>query len=300
MELVEEKAEYLGDITYNNETDTLKFIERCARQCYRSDPSDSDKSRLIFLNGLANSGHTSLFEHSQIVLSLKYIPSGEYEKWWGDVTSTGYYRFFDLEASGYIGGNLRSWMQTYDSRFPTIYGAVKAAMPTFFDHWTVEAEPQALVPFEKVPESIRRYAAFVYMDNGVLREWTRHRMSYSVESTRYCDYTRDKFGQGSIEFHDQSKAGYQFKPEHPYSMRERVHDLTTGAFQHCELTYIALRDMGILPQIARQVLPMSLMCRAYVSGLRFYWDNFFKLRMSKGAHPNIRILAKELHELFHK
>lgn len=298
MKLVSEKAEFIGDITHKDEATTLRFVEKCARQCYRSEQHDDYTKTVRYLKALAHKGHTSLFEHSQIVLHRSSIPDDELTRWWEQMCATGYYRFFDLESPSHIAGNVRSWMQTFDTQFPTIYGSVKFALPMFFDEWDVPSISGACVPQEEVPNCIRRYAAHVYMDNGVLREWTRHRMSYSVESTRYCNYTKDKFGGGSIDFHGQANIGYGVSSA-PLDTEENIvhHQADTlmhNTFEYVEGIYNRLIEIGIKPQIARQVLPMSLMCRAYVSGVPFYWNNFFKLRDAPDAHPNIQFLARDL------
>lgn len=115
-------------------------------------------------------------------------------------------------------------------------------------------------------------------DRGVSHELVRHRIaSYSQESTRYCNYSRDKFGN-ELTF---------IMPKFPLGIPATfLHTL-----KECETTYFTLLSNGIKPEIARAVLPNCLKTEVGVTMNLRSWRNFFKLRTAKTAHPQMRELA---------
>lgn len=117
----------------------------------------------------------------------------------------------------------------------------------------------------------------VTTDRGVLAEWTRHRIaSYSVESTRYCNYKGD-----DIEFIE------------PIEMKDndQLYALWVNACQNVEERYNDMINAGAKPQEARSVLDMSLRTMMGISMNLRSLRNFFRLRCDKAAHPHIKELA---------
>jgi len=296
MKLVPQKATYLGDITYTGEDTTLNHIETCGRLCYRSELSKSIEARNNILNAWHNHGHTSLYEHSQVVLYTASI-FGESVNFIRHLFSIGLYRFFDLDFFydfHIIAGNLRAWTEAYDKigeEYPRVFAGIKAAFPKFMRHWECESNPSLIVPKDKVPHALHRYAAYIKLDRGVLAEWTRHDFGFSVESSRYCNYSKDKYG-GEIQIHDQDVVGFAPK-DGTRTSEEAARMIWKDACTYAEKAYMNMLEY-VKPDIARQVLNMSLIARMYVSGLPWYWDNFFKLRDDSAAHANIRYLAHDL------
>jgi len=126
---------------------------------------------------------------------------------------------------------------------------------------------------------------------GISHEIVRHRvgMSYAQESTRYVLYTKEKHG-GQITvikpfFYEEGTTNY---------------DLWRNSCQVAEETYMKLVNNGSTAQEARCVLPTSLKTEIVVTGTFRAWRHFFKLRVPKTAHPQMRELTipllKELQE----
>ena len=302
MKLINQQASYLGDITYTGEDSTLNQIEMCGRLCYRSDISKDINSRNRILNTWKSYGHTSLYEHSQIVLYIEDLKNMK-NRILRYLMQSGLYRFADLDyyhSDHIIAGNLRFWLELYDKIntnevFNQILGGIKAALPNFLNHWEFEARPDLIMDKSMVPWKLHRYAAFILLDRGVLAEWTRHDMGFSVESSRYCNYSKDKYGK-EIQIHDQDNVGFHVKDTDDIVRAEEcARMIWKDACFQSERAYLQLLK-HVKPEIARQVLNMSLITRMHVSTIPWYWDNFFKLRDDKAAHPNIRKLAKELKE----
>ena len=128
------------------------------------------------------------------------------------------------------------------------------------------------------------------VDRGVSHELVRHRIaSFAQESTRYCNYSKDKFDNG-VTF---------IKPfffeEGTQNYNEWVY-----AMDVAEKSYLQMLKDGATPQEARSVLPNSTKTEITITANYREWRNFFKLRTAKVAHPQMqevtRPLLKELKE----
>ena len=118
-------------------------------------------------------------------------------------------------------------------------------------------------------------------DRGVTHEIVRHRIaSYSQESTRYCNYANDKFGNELTFIRP-----FYWKND-PAKM-----SIWMNAMSRIEESYMQLVNMGATPQEARAVLPNSLKTEIVVTMNLREWRHFFKLRTSPAAHPQIREVA---------
>ncbi len=128
------------------------------------------------------------------------------------------------------------------------------------------------------------------VDRGVSHELVRHRIaSFAQESTRYCNYSKGKFG-GKCSFIDlrpgielDNKCGNMTAGEVGLLMREWL-----SAMEDAEKHYFKLLELGATPQIARSVLPNSTKTEITISANYREWRNFFKLRIPKSAHPQMR------------
>lgn len=125
-------------------------------------------------------------------------------------------------------------------------------------------------------------------DRGVSHEIVRHRLaSYCQESTRYCNYMKDKFGNEITVI----QPCFFEKGSREYFIWERN-------MECCEKAYFDLLDCGCTPQQARDVLPNSLKTEIVMTANIREWRHFLKLRCSKAAHPQmIEVACKVLTEL---
>ena len=118
-------------------------------------------------------------------------------------------------------------------------------------------------------------------DRGVSHEIVRHRIaSYSQESTRYCNYTKEKFGN-ELTF---------IKPFF-WEEDSPQYKIWLAAMSNAEKTYMQLISSGITPEQARTVLPNSLKTEIIVTMNLREWRHFFKLRTSNRAHPQMREIS---------
>ena len=124
-------------------------------------------------------------------------------------------------------------------------------------------------------------------DRGVSHEIVRHRVaSFAQESTRYCNYGKEKFG----------KEITVVKPS--WSGDNGVLGNWVAACERAEASYFTLLDKGCTPQEARSVLPNSLKTEIIVTMNLDGWKHFFDLRCAEGAHPDMKKVATMAKELF--
>ena len=153
--------------------------------------------------------------------------------------------------------------------------------------------------FDHVTVSVR-----VICDRGVAHEIVRHRIAaYAQESTRFCNYSKDKFG-GHITFIKPC-----FFPEiicgiadPKYLSIDKPPKTKAAMWTHqmywCEKTYLKMIEEGCKPEEARSVLPNSLKTEIVMTLDLTAWRHFFTLRTAKAAHPQMREITVPLLEKF--
>lgn len=142
-------------------------------------------------------------------------------------------------------------------------------------------------------ESVIEHASVsvrVICDRGVTHEIVRHRVaSYSQESTRYCNYCNEKFGE-ELTF---IKPCYWDENCEQYMHWKKC-------MSSIEETYNTLIKSGATPQEARSILPNSLKTEIVITMNLREWRHFFKLRCAKAAHPQMREVAYLILDVFKK
>lgn len=134
-------------------------------------------------------------------------------------------------------------------------------------------------PHESVVEHV--YASFrIVCDRGVSHELVRHRIaSYTQESTRYCNYSLDKFGAGISVIQ-------------PPGLDDATLPIWLAANEFAEQSYLQLTTLKTPPQIARSVLPTDLKTEVVATLNLRGWRNFMEQRLSPRAHPQMREVAE--------
>lgn len=128
------------------------------------------------------------------------------------------------------------------------------------------------------------------VDRGVSHEIVRHRLAaYCQESTRYCNYSKGKFGEEITVIEP--------------CFWDKDSDLMKdwrSAMRMAENHYLGLLHQGASPQEARSVLPNSLKTEVVMTANLREWRHFFKLRTAPAAHPQMREVAIALLKEFQK
>jgi len=153
-------------------------------------------------------------------------------------------------------------------------GLICAESAAPFIRRVIKSGHESVIEHEKITVKI-------VCDRGVTHEIVRHRIaSYSQESTRYCNYSLDKFGN-ELTF---IKPCFWDEASQEYSIWAKQ-------MQEIENNYITLINVGASPEQARSILPNSLKTEIVVTMNLREWRHFFMLRTSTKAHPQMREVA---------
>ena len=129
----------------------------------------------------------------------------------------------------------------------------------------------------------------IYSDIGSYKDLTRHRFaSFSVESTRYCSYDKDKYGN-EIKF---------INPV--YIEDKKVYELWQKTMQEIEKNYIEMKKLGATTDMCREILPHSTAAEYTMTANIREWKHIFSLRANNHVHPSIRQIMIPLLKYFQK
>jgi len=123
----------------------------------------------------------------------------------------------------------------------------------------------------------------IVTDRGISHEVVRHRLaSYAQESTRYCNYSKDKFG----------KEITVIQPSGLSTCEEMAWE---NLMEQIEFMYLSWISNGVKPEDARSILPTCLKTELVMTANLREWLHFIKLRSSSAAHPQIQEIANLIH-----
>ena len=254
-----------------------KQIELAGRTCYKSLDRITADSAKDFVNGMIKSQHYAMLEHGTVYLKVPFSPS--INKYSENPYSKS--KVYDMDPTCYITTNYRVIVEN-----------------NWFDDLKYLCEPTEY--HEK------RVTVKFITDRGVSHEFVRHRIfSFAQESTRYCNYSKDKFGNeltfiipswmNSNEQSINTKQGFGLNPG------EELFAFLGKSERH----YFKLLELGWTPQQARQVLPNALKTELVMTGFVSDWKHLFRLRTSFIAetgkpHPDMSNLCDPLYKEFVK
>lgn len=277
-----------------------KQIERAGRVCYKSEDKITETSAKEFVERMIKSGHGAMLEHGTVYMKFKtdISMSDNMKVWkedWLDKLIGSPYSKNLVDEEDYVNltTNLRVLIEISE-QYP-IYE--KEALDFFL---SLMCEP---TEYHK-----KRITVKFICDRGVSHEFVRHRVfSFAQESTRYCNYSKDKF-QGVTYILPQwctnvNIRDYENNPKLMYNANGILTDIEInflcGLYDN-EIRYLKLLEDGWVSQQARAVLPNALKTELVMTGFISDWEHFFKLRDAGSAHPQARELAQPLHEEFIK
>lgn len=288
MKLIESSVQII------EEKDPYKMIELAGRTCYKSEDKITENSAKEFVDRMIKLGHGAMLEHGTIYLKIDKTEDGRLPParlYWSDGNHKKYTRVRKHGNSIYVTTNLRVIVEN-----------------NRLDDLQYQVEP--------TEHHEKRITAKFICDRGVSHEFVRHRVfSFAQESTRYCDYSKDKFGN-DITYIIPS---WLDLPEGKYSdwdndwcdvselklLYPEVDNLSDPAncflqsIKNAEYYYFMLINRGWKPQQARQVLPNATKTELVMTGFESDWEHFLSLRTSKNAHPDAQRLSLKLKELLY-
>lgn len=291
-----------------------QFIEKVGRTCYKSEDKITDDSAVKFVSNLIKRGHEAMIEHWNLI--YRFIDYGEFMDFVESKTSIEHssglmfrLRLTDREdADGnrfcYVSGNMRSWrdyIKAWIDRGSVIPHACYTPIqeyPVFFPEYqdlakNIKNHVLMSVSVHELAAPERRVHQNVTLkfvcDRGVSHEIVRHRVaSFAQESTRYCNYSKDQFGNEITVI----------RPSWCYE-GDREYDIWFRGCERAENTYFDMLVGGATPQEARSVLPNSLKTEVIVTMNLNDWYHFFDLRCVASAHPDMQEVAEMAEGLFH-
>lgn len=266
MKLIKQSFEFINQTDFSL-VGIKKHIERCARVSYKSEDKITDTSYEKFVNMLESRGHNRPLEFGTVYLKVtnKEAFSLKYKK-----------NPYSKVALKYPEGDIPNIYCIPTHFITTNYRVIKE------NHW--ENDLQYLC--EPTEYHYKRYTAHMILDRGVMDEFRTHvGLSHLAESTRYCNYSKDKFGN-ELTF---------IQPCWDIRGSNYIDFL-----QNAEWGYFRMLKNGWTPQQARSVLPLGIKSELISCGFEDAWENFFRRRDAPDAHPMAQEIAKPMHEEFFK
>ncbi len=278
-----------------SEKDPCRKIEIAGRTCYMSQDKISDESAEKFTKGLIKSGHTAMVEHQVFTF---VIPKNSIDASYYGIFLKGH-RFANVSSRDdcyIVSMNVREIfergvndpiMRAVKEKYPQIAYGKGLEEPELYSGITARiVDLKDLTPGEILKHC---HLTFRLVTNiGASRELIRHRLcSFAEQSTRYCNYSKDKFGS---ELTFVRPADYDEWPD----AKKRINEIQ---LEQCEKAYLALTtgEDPLQPQQARDILPLSLKTEIVVTASLDEWIHIFNLRVygrSGAPHPDIQEVLK--------
>lgn len=264
-------------------------IERVGRVCYKSEDKITEDSAKPFVERMTKSGHGAMLEHGTVYL---LVP-------------------FETHISKYK-TNKYSKVRDIAKHLMDDKSAVTTNLRVLVENGWLDDLQYICEPTEF---HAKRITVHFVCDRGVSHEFVRHRVfSFAQESTRYCNYSKDKFGneltfiipnwldipEGNYEipaFWDKETCKLMSKYAGDENTYASIQTFLSG-IGLSEQQYLSLIEDGWKPQQARAILPNALKTELVMTGFVSDWKHFFFLRTPMNAHPQARELAIPLQEEF--
>lgn len=297
MELVKPYAEFVTGL------DPFTKIEKIGRTCYKSEDKITSTSKFNFVKSLIARNHFAMLEHARFlftvitdnkdsVIAVSNVPGVV-------VTQQGNYTRYFINVSMSHLYNPEWTNSTLWTKYPAGFFAIFKNMIETKTH-TIFRDEMAIIYHPNIREVMSdpdysKYAshhvfltAHFVCDRGVSHEIVRHRCSFGQESTRYCNYTKEKIGGGNVKFIE------------PRDYDKWSSDLKNAFEKSCkdsEESYNFMISVGATPQQARAVLSTALKTELYMTAPLYQWEHFVQLR-SRGTtgapHPDMETVASLL------
>ena len=304
----------------------FKQIEMAGRTCYKSEANITDDSAEKFVNRMIASNHTAMLEHGTLYLDVTIggIAEDREYMWKNSIV-----QFFKKNKYSRV-NKYRTLHRVDDNTMTSVYHyAITTNYRVFIEQipWgELGLEKDYVLSFACEPNEHhdKRITVKMYTDRGVSAEANRHRADSPAEqSTRYCNYSKDKFGNeitialnadinedDAVQEYTALEASYgeDYTTIFKGLCQEIIDNknslwsvVTTWLFGNMasEFSYMNLLKMGWSPQQARRVLPLDLHTELVHTAYEDDWQHFIDLR-SKGTtgkpHPDMQLIGDMINE----
>lgn len=291
-------------------SDPFIHIEKIGRVCYKSTSDFTHESGVKFFNSLVKSKHYSVLEHATFIFEacpdilmstgsiiLQEIARKKYLHW------TRSYNETKESFRTIVSGNLRAIKESGISALMLPLLKAYPELKDYFgldlsgsskdsainEYFTLISRQEFLSTNPTGSEMLEHlYTTISFTtDRGVSHEMVRHRpASFSQESTRYCNYSKDKFGN-ELEF---------IKPANFDSWLPEHKSIYLHTLKEAEMSYMHMVREGMSPQNARGVLPTEVRTQIVMTTNAREWEHFFNLRVhgvTGAPHPNMLEVAEK-------
>ena len=281
MKLINQSFKFINQTDFSL-VGIKKHIERCARVSYKSEDKITDTSYEKFVSMLKSREHDRPLEFGTVHLKM-YI--SDFHKLRDTLCINNIWN--DQWIKYHYAGNI-----TYVTTNYRYYLDIIKYIPNVKEYFTEEDN-------EYYP---KRYTVHMILDRGVMDEFRTHvGLSHLAESTRYCNYSKDKFGN-EITFI--KPCWLNLPTDYAVYSGDNDSDYFIQALEDAENWYLSLLKEGWTPQQARSVLPLGIKSELISCGFEDAWTNFMRRRSPKygdpGAHPMAAEIADKLCEEFLK
>ena len=296
----------------------MKMIELAGRTAYKSEDHITEDSAKKFVKMLKQREHGAALEHGTCYLA---VPKDA----WNDIVEDHNFAFYDCPYQ-WFGTDYRTGVKQDYIYLTTNYRVlVEHGYEQLLDYLVTPTEDE----FDRNDGAYRHFHRRITVkftcDRGVSHEFVRHRVfSFLQESTRYCNYGKDKFGGVTYIIprwiHDIQEEQSHYVNSLTRVPNDHIKDMegislvmtlstmdrTVADFvdtlKQAERAYLNMTQLDdgtkLVPQQARQVLPNALKTELIMTGTIDQWNEFFKLRCAPNAHPDARYLAEALKTKF--
>ena len=291
----------------------MKHIEKIGRICYKSEDKIADGTDKKFVERMFKSKHHAMLEHYRFIMEVSpmvYEPLMAVAHPHIGMT----HRTYEGKDRFVISFNARALTNIVEDSHAADFGVLPMAIASIRDEliahivreydcyelfgWNrndihmlstgvefINNDPDAMSDDEWMIHGWM--SGHMITDRGISHEIVRHReeTSFAQESTRYCNYGNNKFGN-EITVIDQ---GFE----------DHIRSKWECAMMYSEDMYFGLLKCGLTPQMARSVLPTCLKTEIVMTAPMYEWKHFFDLRMqgTTGApHPLIQDLSTMLYD----
>lgn len=285
----------------------IRKLEYAYRTCYQSRDKIGPESYKLITSLLYPDGggtpHTSPLEHVAVNIS---VYAGNISEMISELRNWQHQHYnYNIRVVSvnvgycYLHGNLRAFFEFWSEysadlclHLPALYYlmyAVNRSICSVFPIFRELGRPKdafKVLTAEPSCEVSGNVTSFnIVTSRDILQELVRHRScSFSVESTRYCNY---------------KKKGFSFVRPLPFqwaggSEATHMYQLWYDSCKDSADTYLKMLDAGATPEEARMVLPGGLKTELVMSSTRTGWNHFLALRDHPTAHPQIQLIAKEI------
>jgi len=292
------------------EDDPYKKIELAGRTCYKSEEKITESSARKFFNKLVKSNHVAMVEHA----AFAFLVNPDCRSYFNKLQMEKYLNTTEVGTRMIVSGNIRAINEAVITtpECMKLLGAIidydeqyKSLCYTYIEdgadyNSTVRVVSKDIIKnLTDIEILTHTYTTFLFTeDRGVTHEHVRHRPpSFGQESTRYCNYSKDGFG---------NEITYTI-PSTWDSWHPKFRKMFKEVLLHIEEVYLKMVDENdpnrLQPQQARAILPQATKADIVITANGIEWKHIFNLRyhgLTGTPHPDMKYVMSDAYQQYCK